>query len=70
VSAPREEWIFEVAAGVDPKEPRPHAVCRRCGERFVHTFPMRVDTYIETARAFSRVHRRCPAPTPPPEPAP
>lgn len=55
----RNTWTHAVMADVDPEEPRPHVVCRRCGERLVTELPMRLETYIEVIRGFEKAHDGC-----------
>ena len=57
--ARKGDWVFVVMAGVDPAEPRQHAVCKRCGERLVFQLPMRITVFVAMTRAFVKVHSFC-----------
>ena len=54
-------WCFAVMADSDPKEPRPHIHCERCGERLITILPIRVETYAEVIKGFLRAHSHCQA---------
>lgn len=60
-------WVFAVMANTDPVEQRPHLHCTRCDERMVTSLPMKLQTYIEVTKGFSRAHAECKAPVAPEE---
>jgi len=51
--------VVVVEAGIDRDEPRAHARCNRCGERFVFPLPMRIQSFVEVSKGFVRAHRDC-----------
>lgn len=55
----RGDWVVVKAVGVDPVEPRNHAVCTRCGERFVFDLPMKIVTFCEVSKGFVKAHQDC-----------
>lgn len=59
--ARKGDWVLVVMAGVDPVEPRPHFVCKRCGDRHAIELPMRMDWFGEMGKAFVKIHKQCTA---------
>lgn len=59
MSARRPDEVFVVAEGASKDEPRAHLLCKRCGDRAVQSFPIRVDTWLAMSRAFTKLHAKC-----------
>ena len=56
------DHVIILAEGVSKVQPRAHALCQHCGERFLIQFPQRIETFVEVGRGFVRAHVRCPRP--------
>lgn len=52
-------WVYAMDSGVDPEEPRPHFICRRCGKRGFIPEPIRSDEVMQVGRSFVETHRGC-----------
>ena len=54
-----DDHVFVVAEGASQEEPRAHWWCKHCNERVAQPLPMKVDTWLEMSRGFTKAHRKC-----------
>lgn len=56
-----DDHVFVVAAGASLVEPRAHLWCKHCDERVAQSFPIKLDTWLEMSKGFTKAHRTCTA---------